>query len=71
MRNVRKLTDFGVIVKKRLIELDMTQSELASRVGTSCKYVNNILYGFRSGEKYLQAIIQELGIDSNSLQKGD
>lgn len=60
----RKLTPFGMKVKKRLIEKEMTQVELAKLIGTSNKYINLIIHGERSGEKYLQRIANILEIDT-------
>ncbi|WP_032122020.1 helix-turn-helix domain-containing protein [Clostridium amazonitimonense] len=68
-QNQRKLTEFGVVVKKRLIEVDMTQVQLAEEVGTSNKYLNLILYGERSGKKYIDNIINTLGIDPEVLKE--
>ena len=69
MQRKRKLTPFGVLVKKTLIEKDMTQVQLAEKVGTSNKYLNLILYGDRSGEKYISSIANVLGLDLDSLKK--
>jgi len=52
----RKLTDFGELVKLRLFQLNMTQKNLAARVGTSEEYLSMILYGERSGKKYKDKI---------------
>lgn len=60
----RQLTPFGVVVKKRLIDLGMTQVQLAEAIGTSKNYLNLILYGDRSGKKYIPSIIEELKLDS-------
>lgn len=65
----RQLTPFGITVKKRLIEKGMTQVRLAEEVGTSNKYLNLILYGDRTGEKYIQKIITVLDIDPEELKK--
>lgn len=65
----RQLTPFGMTVKKRLIEKGMTQVWLAEEVGTSNKYLNLILYGDRTGEKYIQKIISVLDIDPEELKK--
>lgn len=69
MRNKRTLTSLGVIIKKRLIEVGMTQVQLAKEIGTSNKYLNMILYGDRSGEKYLNNIFRVLNIDPELLKK--
>ncbi len=59
----RKLTPFGIRVKNILIDLNMTQKELASRIGTSDVYLSMILYGERSGNKYIDDIKDILNID--------
>ncbi|TCK90597.1 helix-turn-helix protein [Natranaerovirga hydrolytica] len=61
--NKRKLTDFGSNVKARLVELNMTQKELAKRIGTSEVYLSLILYGERSGEKYIKHIKKILNME--------
>ncbi|HAE61021.1 MAG TPA: transcriptional regulator [Eubacteriaceae bacterium] len=60
----QKLTPFGIEVKKRLIEIGKTQNQLAKEIGTSKVYLSMILYGKRSGEKYLQLIKDLLDINS-------
>jgi transcriptional regulator with XRE-family HTH domain len=65
----RKLTNFGKMVKKNLIEKGMTQVQLAQEVGTSNKYLNLILYGERTGNKYTLKIAQVLDIDLEELKK--
>lgn len=69
MQSRRKLTPFGVLVKTTLIEKGMTQVQLADEVGTSNKYLNLILYGDRSGEKYITSIARVLELDLASLPK--
>lgn len=59
----RELTPFGHSVKKKLVEVNLTQKKLAERIGTSEVYLSMILYGERSGEKYLGRIREMLGID--------
>ena len=56
-------TKFGKLVKKRLIDKNMTASQLADRLGTTPQYLNKILHGERSGEKYLEDITKILNID--------
>ena len=57
-----KLTPFGVKVKKRLIEKDMTTSELANRIGVSRSFLSQILYGNKKGGKYIPMIQEVLDI---------
>lgn len=61
-RNPAKLTAFGRKVKKRLIDKDMTQAELADLLGCSRQYINNILYGRKDGGEYRKRIAEILGI---------
>lgn len=58
-----KLTPFGKKVKKRLIDMGMTQVELADRVGITDKYLYKILYGYRPGIKYVEKIKSILKMD--------
>ena len=69
MQRKRQLTPFGVLVKKTLVEKGMTQVKLAEKVGTSNKYLNLIIYGDRSGEKYINGIARVLGLDLEELKK--
>lgn len=57
------LTPYGKAVKCRLVELNMTQVELAESVGTSKQYLGKILHGLRSGAKYLEDIDRILGLN--------
>ena len=52
MRAGRKGCDYGKLVKKRLIDLGMTQAELPEMIGVGRPYICRILTGDRSGEKY-------------------
>lgn len=56
------LTDFGREVKRRLIDVGMTQEELAGQLGCSAVYLSFILYGSRSGKKYIHRIRYILGL---------
>lgn len=60
-----KYSAFGKLVKKRLIDYDMTISQLAERLDTTPQYVNRILTGDRSGKKYIQGIKEILNISDN------
>ena len=57
------LTDFGKVVKKKLIDKDMTQAQLAAMIGCGNQYLHKILVGERSGDKYKEAISVILEID--------
>ncbi|MCH3964365.1 MAG: helix-turn-helix domain-containing protein [Clostridium sp.] len=57
---------FGIKVKKRLIDLNMTQRELSSEIGVNENYLTDILNGRRSGKKYKNLIVERLDIDIES-----
>lgn len=61
----RKLTPFGLKVKNRLADLNMTQKELANKIGTSDVYLSMILYGERSGNMYIEDIKNILKFDDS------
>mgnify|MGYP001625351862 CR=1 FL=1 len=63
----RKLTSFGREIKKALIDKGMTQVELANRIGTSAPYLNHIMYGEKSGEKYISKIIDTLDLNHKKI----
>ena len=48
MNRKKPIPIFGVKVKKRLIELNMTQRQLASEIGVNENYLTDILNGRRS-----------------------
>jgi len=59
----RKLTPFGLKVKNRLVDINMTQKELAKRLGTSDAYLSMILYGERAGTIYIESIKKILDLN--------
>lgn len=65
----RQITPMGKEIKRRLVELEMSQEELATSVGCSPQYINHIIYGERSGEKYLEQIFLILGMDEYMIKK--
>ncbi|AAK81562.1 transcriptional regulator with XRE-family HTH domain [Clostridium acetobutylicum] len=69
MDKKRRLTSFGIACKKAMLEKEMSQTELARRVGSSTKYLDLVFHGERTGKKYISAIIKELGIDPDSIDK--
>ena len=58
-------TGFGKKVVIRLIEVNMTQKELADEIGCTRQYLHKILVGERSGKKYTDNICNALGIVYN------
>lgn len=59
----------GKKIKIRLIELGMSQAELAKEIGTSRIYLNHIISGYRPGDKYIKAIEEVLGISLESFKE--
>ncbi len=64
-----KLTKFGKLVVKALTDKDMTKTQLADEIGTSPQYLSYILYGVRSGEKYLPLIVATLELDPRKVER--
>jgi len=62
----RNLTKFGREVNKRLVELNMTQKELAQKIGVSEVYLSMVLRGHRSGKKYIDVIVKTLGLQDKN-----
>ena len=72
MRKQRQLglTKFGKEVKKRLIDLDMSQQELADQLGVASSYLTEIFRGTRVGTRIRQEICAILKLDYDELCKG-
>lgn len=64
-----KLTKFGKLVVKALTDRDMSKTQLAAEIGTSPQYLSYILYGTRSGEKYVPLIIATLELDPRKVER--
>ena len=69
MKDTSKLTKLGKLIVKTLTDKNMTKTQLAEAVGTSPQYLSYILYGTRSGEKYIPAIIAALNLDPRKVEK--
>lgn len=65
----RKLDPIGKIIRKRMIDLDMTQRTFAALIGSNYNYVTNIMYGDRPGTKYIDKIAEVLNLDKEMLKK--
>ena len=58
----REYSSFGREIKKHLIDKNMTAKQLADALGTTPQYLNKIIHGERSGEKYIETIKSILDI---------
>ena len=70
MRSDRKVTEFGKAIRKRLIDLDMNQTDLARRIGTSKVTITYIIHGDRNPGRWEAAIREILGLSSAEDEKG-
>lgn len=64
----RKLAPIGKIILKRMIDLNMTKGELVRAIGINYNYLWYILYGERSGAKYMDRIAEVLQLDKEKLK---
>lgn len=60
----KKQTAFAMEVRKKLIDSDMTQVELAEKVGIKPQYLSLILSGARGNSKYVEVIKKVLGMSA-------
>lgn len=65
----RQLSQLGKECKKLMIELQISQRQLAKEVGTTDKYLDLIFHGERSGKKYIYKIAEVLNLDIEELEK--
>lgn len=63
VKRMGKLTPFGRTVRKKLIDEGLSISGFAEYLGIDARYLGDILYGRRSGAKYINKIADRLGID--------
>lgn len=61
--NRKEISPYGKIIKKRLIDKDMTHVKLANQLGISPQYLNLIIHGERTGKKYKEKINSLLEIE--------
>lgn len=60
MSKKRTPTPFGHAIKVRLAQLNLQQSDLAERLGTSNAYVTYLIYGDRRDEAWVARICEVL-----------
>lgn len=58
----RKYSKFGRQIKIKLIKKNMTAKQLAEMLGTTPQYLNKIIHGEKSGQKYIEEIKRILDI---------
>ncbi len=58
-----KYSNFGIEVRKVLLERDLTLTSLASELKISVSYLSDILKGSRKGKKQKVRIIEVLGLE--------
>ena len=63
------ITPFGKEIKKHMIDLEMSQSELAKKMGVSSPYVGEILRGTRSSANAQRKVCEAVGLDYDELMK--
>ncbi|MTI82713.1 MAG: Rha family transcriptional regulator [Firmicutes bacterium] len=64
---MKKLTTFGLEVKRALLDRQMTQKQFCTKHNIPENRFSEILYGSKPGNKYRAKIAQALGIDSEYL----
>jgi len=67
----KELTPLGIIVKKKLIELNKTQRSLAKDIGINEFFLINILRGRQPGKQYIPKILRALNINSEEIRTED
>lgn len=58
----QNLSNRAKAVKKRLIDMNMTQRELADKIGVQETFLSNMLKGRKAGNVYWARIEQILGL---------
>ena len=66
MPKCKNITPIGRAIRMKLAEKNMTLNELSERIGCNPKYLGLIMSGDRSGQKYMERLKEELGINVES-----
>ncbi|GEM_PF-958346 len=53
----------GIKIKKRLVDKNMTQRDLAKKINMNEQYLADIIRGRRTGNMYIGRIYEELDLD--------
>lgn len=62
-KNQQTYTPFGLEAKKRMLDKNIKNYELAEKIGVPHTYVSQIIRGERGKSKYIPQIAEILGID--------
>ncbi len=65
----RDLTPFELWIKQRLLLKNMTQKELAKKVGTTSIYLSKISKGEKKNSKYIERIIEILATGKDDVME--
>lgn len=63
MANSKKYTPFGVKVKIALVKNNMTNQELAKKLGCTKSTISDVIFGRNLSSKTRKRIAKELGIE--------
>lgn len=62
-----QVPSFGKAIKKHLIDMDMTQTDLARKMCVSTPYAGEILRGTRNSENAKRKVCETVGLDYENL----
>lgn len=65
-RKKKNLTEFGITIRKKLLEKNMTLTELSEKLGVKQEYLSSVLHGKRAGKKYIDKINKVLQLENES-----
>ncbi|PNV59589.1 XRE family transcriptional regulator [Clostridium sp. chh4-2] len=63
MTNLKKCTPFGMQVKIALIKNNMTNQELAQKLGYTNSTISDVIFGRNLSQRTKERIAKELGIE--------
>ena len=67
MADLKRCTPFGVKVKIALIQRNMSNKELAKKLGYSNSTISDVIFGRNCSERTKELIAEELGIKEEEL----
>ncbi len=62
MANTREYTEFGLAIKRALLEKRMSQKKFCEKEGIPVNRLTEIIYGLRPGYKYRERIVDALDL---------